>query len=205
MEHIAWLAQAHALVDRWNHLEAMSFKTSSDFLMGGLNREMNIAQVFGTLHRAVADLELRVPDTREQVFGPGAVYDFFMALGELLSSARASVLVVDPYMDAQIFDQYLSRAPAGIAVRLLVGKASSDVKAAADRFKAQHGADLEVRASSELHDRLVFIDGDVCWVLGQSIKDAAVKKTTYLAPLSPDVSSTKLALYNDVWTRARAI
>jgi len=205
MEQIAWLAQAYALVTRWNDIEAISFKTSSDFLMGCLNREMNIAQVFGTLHRAVADLELRVPDTKEQVFGPGAVCDFFKALGELLSSAKTSVLVVDPYMDAQIFDQYLSRTPAGIAARLLIGKASPDLKAAAGRFRAQHGANLEVRMSNALHDRLVFIDGDVCWVLGQSIKDAAVKKATYLAPLSPDVSSTKLALYEDVWKQARAI
>jgi hypothetical protein len=205
MEHIAWLAQAHALVSRWNKLEAISFKTSSDFLMGGLNREMNIAQVFGTLHRAVADLELKAPDTKAQAFGPGAVYDFFKALGDLLSSAKASLLVVDPYMDAQIFDQYLSRTPAGIASRLLIGKASPDLKAAAERFRGQHLANLEVRTSNELHDRLVFIDGDVCWVLGQSIKDAAVKKATYLAPLSPDVSYAKLALYEDVWKRANAI
>lgn len=205
MEHIAWLAQAHALVSRWNHLEAMSFKTASDFLMGGLNREMNIAQVLGTLHRAVADLELKVPDTHEQAFGPGAVYDFFQALGRLLSSARTSVLVVDPYMDAQIFDQYLSRIPAGVAVKLLIGNASPNLKAAAERFRTQQGATVEVRASTELHDRLVFIDDDVCWVLGQSIKDAAVKKATYLAPLSPDVSASKFALYENVWKQARAI
>lgn len=205
MEHIAWLAQAHALVSRWDHFEAISFKTSSDFLMGGLNREMNIAQVFGTLHRAVADLELKMPDTKEQAFGPGAIYDFFKALGELFSSAKISVLIVDPYMDAHIFDQYLSRTPAGIAARLLIGKASPDLKAAADRFRIQHSANMEVRESNQLHDRLVFIDNDVCWVLGQSIKDAAVKKATYLAPLSPDVSSTKLVLYEDVWRNAVTI
>jgi hypothetical protein len=43
MDHTVWLAQAHALISRWDQLEAMSFKTASDFLMGGLNREMNIA------------------------------------------------------------------------------------------------------------------------------------------------------------------
>jgi len=59
--------------------------------------------------------------------------------------------------------------------------------------------------SNQLHDRLFFVDGDVCWVLGQSIKDAAVKKATYLAPLSPDVAASKLTLYEDVWRQARAI
>jgi phosphatidylserine/phosphatidylglycerophosphate/cardiolipin synthase-like enzyme len=205
MEHTVWLAQAHALISRWDQLEAMSFKAASDFLMGGLNREMNIAEVFGTLHRAVADLELKVPETTDQAFGPGAVYDFFKALGEVLSSAKKSLLIVDPYFDAQIFDSYLSRAPAGVAVRVLIGKASPDLKAAAESFKTQYHADVEVRASNQLHDRLFFVDGDVCWVLGQSIKDAAVKNATYLAPLAPDVTASKLTLYEDVWRQARAI
>jgi hypothetical protein len=173
--------------------------------MAGLNREMNIAQVLGSLHRAVADLELRVSQTKDQAFGPGATYDFFKALGDILSSAKSSLLIVDPYMDAQIFDTYLSKASAGVAIRLLVGKASPDLKAAAEKFAAQHHANLQIRTSNQLHDRLVFIDRDVCWVLGQSIKDAAVKKTTYLAPLSPDVAATKLALYEDLWQQGRAI
>jgi hypothetical protein len=205
MEHTIWLAQAHALISRWDRLEAMQFKTAADFLMGGLNKEMNIAQVFGTLHRAVAGLELKVPEAKGQAFGPGAVYDFFQALGQVLSSARESLLIIDPYMDAGIFDTYLSRAPAGIAIHLLIGKASADLRTAAEKFRAQHKANVEVCSSNQLHDRLVFVDRDVCWVLGQSIRDAAVKKATYLAPLSPDVAASKMALYEHVWQQARAI
>lgn len=205
MEHTTWLAQAYALVSRWDQFEAIPFKTASDFLIGGLNRDINIAQIFGTIHRAIADLELKVPETKNQVFGPGAVYDFFKALSDLLSSAKTSLLIVDPYMDAQVFDTYLSKAPAGVAIRLLIGRASPDLKAAAEKFVAQYHANIEIRTSTELHDRVIFIDSDVCWVLGQSIKDAAVKKTTYLAPLSPDVAAIKQPLYESIWQQARAI
>jgi hypothetical protein len=182
----------------------MSFKTNSDFLMGGLNRGMNVAQVFGTIHRAIADLELKVQG-EDQVFGPGAVYDFFKALGAVLSSSKSSLLIIDPYMDVGIFDEYLSRATPGVEIRLLVGKASADLKSASGKFKAQHSANMELRSSTQLHDRLIFVDRDVCWVLGQSIKDAAVKKATYLAPLSADVSQVKLAHYEDVWQKANPI
>ena len=163
------------------------------------------------VHMAIGDLKQQlaaasnVPPGADKIFGPGAVYDFFKALNEVVSSARASLLIVDPYMDDQIFDAYLSNAKAGVAVRLLVGKYAANVKAAAAKFAAQHGIAVEVRSSKAIHDRLVFVDGDACWVLGQSIKDAAVAKPTYLAPLSPDVGAPKLAQYEQIWQQGNAI
>jgi hypothetical protein len=153
----------------------------------------------------VADLELKVPQSPEQVFGPGAVYDFFKTLGEVVSSAKKSLLIVDPYMDDQIFYAYLSKVNPAVSVRLLVGKHSPSLKIATAKFSAQHHMKLEVRSTKAIHDRLLFVDGEVCWVLGQSIKDAASSKPTYLAPLSPDVASAKLAQYEQVWQQANAI
>jgi hypothetical protein len=204
-EQIAWLAQGHALITRWDKYEAMSFKLSSDFLIGDLNREVNIAQVLGALHRAAADLELQAAAASGQAFGSGAVYDFFKALRELVASAGKSLVIVDPYMDAQIFDEYLSSVSPGVSIQLLVANSSADLKAAAARFASQHKAKLEVRSSKQLHDRIIFVDEDVCWVVGQSIKDAAVKKATYLAPLSSDVAASKLAIYKAVWQSGSAI
>lgn len=205
MEHHVWLGQAHALVARWNTVEAVGLKTAADFLGLQVNREWNIGQIFGTLHRAVADLELQLPADAGQAFGPGAVYDFFKALNETLSSAQKTLLIADPYMDDTIFDTYLSSVPKGITVRLLVGKYTAKVRPAAEKFVAQYGALLEVRHSQAFHDRLVFVDGEVCWVIGQSIKDAAAAKPTYLAPLAPDVAKPKLADYEQIWLGATAI
>jgi hypothetical protein len=154
-DHIIWLAQAYALVTRWNHYEAIPFKTASDFLMGGMNRDYNIAQVLGTLYRAVADLELKLPFAADQAFGPGAVYDFFKALGDVISSAKTSLLVVDPYLDDQIFDAYLSKAVPGISIRLLAAKYAASVRAAMVKFSAQYHANIEVRITNAIHDRLV--------------------------------------------------
>jgi hypothetical protein len=205
MEHQAWLGQAHALVGRWSTVEAVGLKTAADFLGFQPNREWNIGQIFGALHRAVADLELRLPADAGQAFGPGAVYDFFKALNEVLSSAQQSLLIADPFLDDTIFDTYLSSVAKGIAVRLLVGKYAAKVKPAAEKFVVQFEVLIEVRQSQAFHDRLVFVDGDVCWVIGQSIKDAAAAKPTYLAPLAPDVARPKLADYEQIWLGATAI
>ncbi len=108
-------------------------------------------------------------------------------------------------MDAETFDGYLSALPAGRNVRLLFAKYANDVNVASRKYNVQTGSMLEVRKSDAIHDRIIFVDGNQCWVLGASIKDAAAKKPTYLAPLSTDVTRQKLHIYEGIWNAATSI
>ena len=139
------------------------------------------------------------------MFGPGAAYDLFKALRGLVSSAERTLFLVDPYMDAEVFDGYLSALTPGKSVRLLVNKHANDVKVAAEKFRPQYASEIEVRKSKKIHDRVVFVDDAQCWVLGTSIKDAAAKKPTYLAPLSNDVVTEKLSYYEEIWAKSTPI
>lgn len=186
-------------------MEAMFVKSSADFLSSPLLHDSNVAKIFGTIHRAIAELELKLPPEQGQAFGPGAVYDFFKALNELVGSAATSLWVIDPYVDPSVFDAYLSSAPTGVSIRVLAKKASPNLKDAVAKFSAQRGNPVEAKASSAFHDRIVFVDGADCWVLGQSIRDAAKSMPTYLAPLSPDVAADKLAAYEEIWSKATPI
>jgi hypothetical protein len=201
-DHQVWLAQAHALVHRWDKLEAMSFKGDCNFLSNALMKESSIGKIFGTIYRAIADLELQVPAEAEVNFGAGEVYDFFKALNKVISSAEKSVLIVDPYLDDTVFDHYLVSRSKHVDVRLLVNKKADSLTPAAEKYVAQHGEVLEIRKSKNLHDRVIFIDGYVCWLIGQSIKDAAKAKPTYLVQMPPDVVPDKLQNYEDIWASA---
>jgi hypothetical protein len=90
-------------------------------------------------------------------------------------------------------------------VRLLLSKNPENVKAAAEKYAQQHGNVLEVRKSNKIHDRVIFLEGYVCWIVGQSLKDAAKAKPTYLAPLAPDVVAAKLDDYESIWAQAQPI
>ncbi|MFC7300296.1 hypothetical protein [Cognatiluteimonas weifangensis] len=204
-EHFQWLGKANALVAEWNPREAIGFKMASDWAAGNLNRSSNVGQILTTLHTAAASLEQSLPEPEGQVFGPGAVYDFFRALNDVVSSAEHSLLAVDPYMDAQVFDAYLSNCRPGVAVRLLASRYAVSVAAASVAFRQQHNANLEVRSTREIHDRLIIVDQLHCWVLGASIKDAADRKPTYLAPLPTELVAAKVALYEGVWANAQGI
>lgn len=207
-EHNVWLAKGHALVSRWKSIEAISFASASDFLNSQILRDGNVARIFGLIHRAIADLELDAPLLAGQAFAPGEVYDFFKALSAAVGSATKSIFIIDAYLDDQIFDSYISGLPTGVSIRLLTGTkhgVPAKLKPAVVSYNQQHGQTAEVKISDEIHDRVLFIDNLSCWVMGQSIKDAAKAKPTYLLPLPTDIATLKLSHYELIWNNASAI
>lgn len=205
VEHHAWLGQGHALVNRWNEFEAMSFKSAANLMHLSLMRDGQVASVLGIIHRAIADLEVDRPQLAGQAFGPGDVYDFFKALAAAVGSATSAILVIDPYIDEQIFDTYLSGIQGGVSVRILAAKYGNLLRPAVQKFVAQHQISVEVRISTDFHDRVLFIDGLSCWVMGQSLKDAAKAKPTYLLSLPTDVATLKLTHYETIWAQASVL
>jgi len=204
-EHLIWFGQAHALISRWNQSEAISFKVLWDALTTSSSNQSYFGQIMAILYRAVADLELKVPLGIESSFEAGNVYNFFKALNQVIETAEKSIFIIDPYLDISVFDHYLNSRKKNVAIRLLVNKNASDLSTAVQKYNEQFGSVLRIKKSKLLHDRVVFIDDYACWLIGQSIKDAAKAKPTYLAPLSPDVVSDKLESYEKIWADANEL
>jgi hypothetical protein len=201
--HQEWLGKLHALIQQWNRFEAASFRTSTAGIGYSISRPMAVSGIMGILHRAIADLQATLPTAAtDQSFGPGAVYDFFKALRDLLASAEQSIFIVDPYLDEQIFDTYLAGVASQVEVRLLTYKVNASFSPAVEKFAKQNKMAVEARCSDKIHDRVLFLDGRSCWVLGQSIKDAAKAKPTYLAPLDENTTVLKKTTYEQIWTVA---
>src|SRR6266849_8564434 len=92
--HHEWLGKVYALVEQWNPHETVSTRTNISMISTTVARDMGVAGVMTILHRGIADLELRLPAGADRAFGPGAVYDFFKALRDLLASATNSIMIV---------------------------------------------------------------------------------------------------------------
>jgi hypothetical protein len=204
-EHSLWLGQAYALVAQWDNVQAIMLQVAADALPIEIVRDQNLATILGAVNRAIADLELKVPEKGKVAFAAGEVYDFFQELNGVIGSAEKSIFIVDPYLDASVFDHYLNSRKPEVNVRLLLSKNPENVKPAAEKYRQQYGDVLEIRMSNKIHDRVIFVDRYVCWIVGQSLKDAAKAKPTYLAPLAPDVVPAKLDDYESIWAEAQAI
>jgi len=203
--YLEWLGKAHALIWRWQKVEAISFQITADSLYYDVLRDINVGKLLAILHRAIADLEIQVPELPPQAFGPGAVYDFNKALRDLLASAKKALLIVDPYLDDQVFDDYISTVSPQVVVRLLAREYAPSLAPTVQKFISQMKMTVEIRSSQGIHDRVIFIDDTTCYVLGQSIRHAAKAKPTYLAPLPPDTSKFKKDVYEQIWTAATPI
>lgn len=204
-EQFTWLGRANAVMHEWNEIQSISFTVAVNSLIKNIDRHGNYGIVITSIHDVIARLENALPQNGGQAFGPGAAYDFFRALNDLVASATAQLLIVDPYLDAEVFDGYLQGLRPEVSVQLLTTRYVDNVRVAAEKYRAQTGANVELRHSTNIHDRVVFVDNDQCWVLGASIKDAALKKPTYLAPLAPDVGVDKRRLYEEIWAAGTPI
>ena len=204
-EQYTWLGKANAVMHEWSEIQSIPFKVAVDCLIRNIDRRGNYGTVVASIHDVIARLENSLPQNGGQAFGPGAAYDFFKALNDLVASANGQVLIVDPYLDAEIFDGYLQALKPGVSVRLLTTKYVDNVRIAAEKYRSQFGHAVELRRSTDIHDRVIFVDNDQCWVLGASIKHAALKKPTYLAPVSADVVVVERKHYEAIWAAGTPI
>ena len=175
----------------------------------GRNPTWAINEIKGQIADAIEtlklDLELEGRSDIGNVYDPGEVYKFFKDLKDVIESASEEILPVDPYFNGKAFDDHLSTIGPGKPIKILAEQYADDVRAYAAKHVQQHGTNIKIRRSKELHDRLVIVDNSDCWVVGGSIKDAAAKSPTYLLPIQPQIAQAKRDIYSGVWDGAEHV
>lgn len=137
-----------------------------------------------------------------RVYGPGNEYAFYVDLATEIAKAQVSVLIVDAYLDEDLFNLYVSKIPAKASTRILSMKFGANVETVAAKFASQQPIGL--RKTNQIHDRHIFIDARG-WVIGQSIKDAGKTKPTYLIELSEPTLSAARTVHDSLWRTATVI
>ena len=163
-------------------------------------------QIIGYAYDVIEILKLELElDGRSEIgtaYPPGETYRYFADVKQIISNAEDQIFLVDPYFNGEIFDSYFGEVAQSIKVHLLVDRYVNDLKGYVERHVAQYGSRIELRANKhELHDRLLFIDGETCWFTGGSFKEAG-HKASYLVPFGTEISADKLAIYRDIWNRS---
>jgi hypothetical protein len=92
-----------------------------------------------------------------------------------MSQSRSEILVIDPYVNEDLLDMFAGLDPS-VKIRVLTEHLKGDFKLAFRKLQQQRGG-IEVRCSSQFHDRFIVIDGRACYQLGGSINQAGAKAT----------------------------
>src|SRR5262249_1208512 len=136
-----------------------------------------IAQNIDTV---LAKLELRLPAGTGGAFIPaGGVHDGYQAVSKAASTAAKHVFFIDPYADDQLISHFLPLVRGGLApcARRDEQYGKPSLKRAAEgwvpQWKDKRPLEVRIAPARSLHDRLLVIDGDTAYVVGQSFKDLA--------------------------------
>ena len=161
------------------------------------NFEARLQDYEAVLKSCLAELALDLPEAGiKGVYKPGEEYEFYRDVKSCLGLAQEQIFVIDPYLNAEIFDVYAGAIPRTVYFRLLSANVPADVKSLAQKYAS--GGNFAFRASSSIHDRVIFADNRV-WLCGQSLKDAAKKKPTYIVEHDEPLMRP---VYEPIWNAA---
>ena len=204
-----WLGRAAALVEETgDEANTIYLQVCAQNLDTAL-RPQNAQAIAVLVNQALAKAELKAPAAVQGTFiVAGHTFDAFRAVGQVLGTAKADVLIVDPYADEKVLTDYAVLAPEQVNVRLLTDQASykKTLKPAAEHWGQQFGSTrpLSVRlaAPRTLHDRAILVDHSTAWTLGQSFKALVTRSHTTLVRLDPEPGTLKIAAYEQMWNAA---
>lgn len=130
------------------------------------------------------------------IFKKGTTHSFDKFLRSILKESKSSVLISDPYVAGNVFDNLLDEIPKRVPIKFLYKTDTGGFVSKKVRFAGEFN--FQCKESREFHDRFLIIDGRG-YLLGPSLKDAADKKPATLVVLSESDSKKLQGLFSDLW------
>lgn len=202
-EALGWLGRAASLIRRWNSTKGILFDSEIRQLHAGriFDPASAVAGIFTALHEARHDLRLTAVGPLSVALQHGAVFDYFDEVRKVIGSAQKELFFVDPYLDSEFVSRYLTQVVASVQVRLLGRKGIASLLPAVELMRKQTSCAIEVRSSSLLHDRYLFVDGIAGFQSGASFKDGAKTAPTTFTEVT-DALPAVLSTYEALWSTA---
>lgn len=202
-DNLPWVGRAVAAIQRWDivylpHSNRAAQQLSSDYMA---DIASGYSELNRLLHQALSDLRMEVGPLSVAV-ASGQSFAYFDEVRKKIESARTEVFFVDPYLDADFVSKYLPHVKDGVIVRLLGRKGMPALVSAVAAFAAQSHLTIQVRSSSDLHDRYLFVDKTECYLSGASFNHGAQRTATVITQIT-DAFPAMWTTYEQCWSAAK--
>ena len=127
--------------------------------------EKNFEKVFDALE--AADLP------KQGVFCDGQIFDSYKFVSDLIRKAKASIVLVDNYVDDTVLSM-LDKRKSGVSATIYTQSISKQLTLDLQKHNAQY-APIDVRLIKNFHDRFLFLDEKTIYHIGASVKDLGKK------------------------------
>ena len=177
---------------RVNSVEGIKFrkwanKVLKEYLLTGyvINKERSLVtdENYVRLINKVESLDERVSNIENnyklqefknsQLFFDGQIYDAYTLIQSLFESANNEIIIIDNYVDRTILDRLVVKNT-NVQVIIYTSINSRLLGRDINTFNSQYGG-LDVKYTTNVHDRYIIIDQNKIYHLGHSIKDLGKK------------------------------
>ena len=108
-----------------------------------------------------------------QLFFDGQLYDAYTLIQSLFETANNEIIIIDNYVDRTILDRLVVKKN-NVQIIIYTSLNSRLLDRDITTFNSQYGG-LDVRYTTNVHDRYIIIDQNKIYHLGHSIKDLGKK------------------------------
>lgn len=127
--------------------------------------EKNFEKVFDALE--AADLP------KQGVFCDGQIFDSYKFVSDLIRKAKASIVLVDNYVDDTVLSM-LDKRKSSVSATIYTQSISKQLTLDLQKHNAQY-APIDIRLIKNFHDRFLFLDEKTIYHIGASVKDLGKK------------------------------
>jgi transcriptional regulator len=157
-----------------------------DYLLRGYAVNTRLTQLEQRVDKKLLEHEQRISDNEKQigffvrtalppvegVFCDGQIFDAYIFASDLVKSAKASLVLIDNYVDESVL-LLLSKRKKGVSATIFTKGVSQTLQQDVNRHNLQYDP-IEIKILANVHDRFLIID-DVVYHIGASLKDLGKK------------------------------
>lgn len=207
---LKWLGRAESVIEAAGYTnDLLDFRVARKSL-GTMTHSRT--EILGPLHNVHSKSELLAPASAQGAFIPaGDTWNGYAAIVKLVQQPCDDLLIVDPYVNSDLFTDFAPHVVAKRGLRCITAKRSENhagLEASQRRWSSDHPEKpVEVRYSppKELHDRLIIIDDREVWLVSQSLKDIAKRSPASVSKADPEIAEMKSAHYTELWSKSETI
>ena len=112
-------------------------------------------------------------EVKQKIFFNGQIYDAFSFIVDLIGKAQKKLILIDNYVDVNTLN-LLCKKKTGVDVLIATAEKGRLSTKDINKFNDQYPK-LNVKTTTDFHDRFLVIDDQEVYLIGASIKDAGKK------------------------------
>ena len=157
-----------------------------DYLLKGYAINSRLTQLEQRVDKKLLEHEQRIANNEKQigffvrtalppvegVFCDGQIFDAYVFVSDLIKSAKASLILIDNYVDESVL-LLLSKRKKGVSATIFTKGVSQTLQQDVDKHNLQYEP-IEIKILANVHDRFLIVD-DVVYHIGASLKDLGKK------------------------------